>query len=145
MTTPQQIAEAFSGHQFSDAYDHLAADIEWVLIGDATIQGRDQVIQACEQTAAELTETTTEFLRFLTIASTGAVAVDTVARYEGADGTTSVVPRATFTSSTRVLWLPSPRTRPSSTPPNTRRPCSRTRACTADRSTAVHTCSAVMV
>ena len=83
MTTPQQIAEAFSGHQFSDAYDHLAADIEWVLIGDATIQGRDQVIQACEQTAAELTETTTEFLRFLTIAGTGAVAVDTVARYEG--------------------------------------------------------------
>jgi hypothetical protein len=91
MTTPQQIAEAFSGHRFSDAYDHLAADIEWVLIGDATIQGRDQVIQACEQTAAELTETTTEFLRFLTIAGTGAVAVDTVARYEGADGTTSVV------------------------------------------------------
>jgi hypothetical protein len=80
MTTPQQIAEAFSGHQFSDAYDHLAADIQWVLIGGATIQGRDQVIQTCEQTAAELTDTTTEFLRFLTIAGTGAVAVDTVAR-----------------------------------------------------------------
>jgi hypothetical protein len=91
MTTPQQIAEAFSGHQFSDAYDHLAADIQWVLIGGATIQGRDQVIQTCEQTAAELTDTTTEFLRFLTIAGTGAVAVDTVARYEEADGTTSVV------------------------------------------------------
>jgi hypothetical protein len=45
----------------------------------------------CEQTAAELTETTTEFLRFLTIAGTGAVAVDTVARYEAANGTTSVV------------------------------------------------------
>ena len=91
MTTPQQIAEAFSGHRFSDAYDHLAADIQWVLIGSATIQGRDQVIQTCEQTAAELTDTTTEFLRFLTIAGTGAVAVDTVARYVGADGTTSVV------------------------------------------------------
>jgi len=91
MTSPQQIAEAFSGHRFSDAYDHLAADIQWVLIGGETIQGRDQVIRACEQTAAELTETTTEFLRFLTIAGTGAVAVDAVARYVGADGTTSVV------------------------------------------------------
>jgi hypothetical protein len=91
MTTPQQIAEAFSGHRFSDAFDHLAADIQWVLIGGETIQGRDQVIQACEQTAAELTDTTTEFLRFLTIAGTGAVAVDTVARYEEADGMTSVV------------------------------------------------------
>ena len=91
MTSPQQIAEAFSGHRFSDAYDHLAADIQWVLIGGETIQGRDQVIQTCEQTAAELTETTTEFLRFLTIAGTDAVAVDAVARYVGADGTTSVV------------------------------------------------------
>ena len=91
MTSSQQIAEAFSGHRFSDTYDHLAADIRWVLIGGETIQGRDQVIQTCEQTAAELTETTTEFLRFLAIAGTGAVAVDAVARYVGADGTTSVV------------------------------------------------------
>ena len=91
LTTPQQIAEALSGHRFSDRYDHLAADIQWVLIGDAIIQGRDQVIQTCEQTAAELTDTTTEFLRCLTIAGTGAVAVDTVARYEGADGTTTIV------------------------------------------------------
>lgn len=66
MTTPQQIAEVFSGHRFSDTYDHLAADIQWVLIGDATIQGRDQVIQTCEQTVAELAGTTTDFLRFLT-------------------------------------------------------------------------------
>ena len=91
MTSSQQIAEAFSGHRFSDAYDHLAADIQWVLIGGETIQGRDQVIQTCEQTAAELTETTTEFLRFLSIAGTGAVAVDAVARYVGADETTSVI------------------------------------------------------
>jgi hypothetical protein len=91
MTTPQQIAEAFSGHRFSEAYDHLATDVRWVLIGGETLQGRDSVIEACEQTAAELAHSKNEFLRFLTIAGADAVAVDAVGRYVAADGTTSVV------------------------------------------------------
>jgi hypothetical protein len=91
MTTPQQIAEAFSGHRFGDAYDHLARRYPMGSHRRRNHPRPRSSHQACEQTAAELSDATTEFLRFLTIAGTGVVAVDTVARYEGADGTTSVV------------------------------------------------------
>jgi hypothetical protein len=91
MSTQHEIAEAFSGHRFSEAYDHLAPDIRWVLIGAETISGRDGVIGACQHTLSELADTRTDFSRFLTIAGTDAVAVDSVAAYTGPDGTTVVV------------------------------------------------------
>ena len=91
MPTPREIGQAFSGHRFSETYDHLAPDIRWVLIGADPILGRENVIAACEATLAELSDTSTEFLRFLAIADTAAVAVDTVSRYLAADGSTSTV------------------------------------------------------
>ena len=62
-----------------------------MLVGAETIFGRDEVIGACQHTLSELVDTTTEFSRFFTIAGTDAVAVDAVAAYTGADGTTVVV------------------------------------------------------
>jgi ketosteroid isomerase-like protein len=91
MTTPRQIAEAFSGHRFKETYGHLAPDVQWILVGSETIDGRDRVIDTCEQTLAELADTATDFLRFLTIADEQTVAVDTVGRYRSVDGETSIV------------------------------------------------------
>lgn len=91
MTTPRQIAEAFSGHRFSEAYDHLAPDIRWILIGGETLSGRERVIEACEQTLTELADTTSNFSRFLAIADDDAVAVDTISRYTAPDGTSTTV------------------------------------------------------
>jgi limonene-1,2-epoxide hydrolase len=65
MKTPTQIAEAFSGHRFREADDSLAPDVRWVLVGGDTIDGRDRVIDNCEQTLAALADTDTEFLRFV--------------------------------------------------------------------------------
>jgi len=31
----QQIAETFSGHRFTDTYDHLGANVRWVLPGQS--------------------------------------------------------------------------------------------------------------
>lgn len=91
MTTIEDIAEAFSGHRFADAAAHLAVDARWVLVGETTIEGRDAIVAACENTAAELAGTTTTFTRFLSVADAHTVAVDAVARYVDAKGRTSVV------------------------------------------------------
>lgn len=33
MVSPRLIAEAFSGHRFAEAYEHLADDVVWVMPG----------------------------------------------------------------------------------------------------------------
>jgi ketosteroid isomerase-like protein len=93
--TPAQsavdIASAFSGHRFADAYAGLSEHVRWVAFGVATTIGRDAVIDLCETTLRELADTRTEFLRFLVIDGGEAVAVDSVARYvEGSGATTTV-------------------------------------------------------
>jgi hypothetical protein len=66
----------------------LAPDVRWILVGGETIDGREGVIDTCEQTLAELANATTDFLRFVTIADQEAVAVDAIGRYRSADGET---------------------------------------------------------
>jgi limonene-1,2-epoxide hydrolase len=90
-TNIQQIAEAFSSHRFTEAAPHLAANVRWIAVGQSTLEGRDAVVKACEDTAAELAAVKTEFTRFLSVAGTDAVAVDAIARYHEAGGTVSMV------------------------------------------------------
>jgi ketosteroid isomerase-like protein len=93
MTSPRETAEAFSGHRFHDAYAALSPDVRWTAVGEGVVTGRQAVVDACEATLAELATTTTDFSRFVVVADPdgNAVAVDVVARYVDADGTTSVV------------------------------------------------------
>lgn len=88
----EQIARAFSGHRFEEAYPHLAEDVRWVLPGASTLHGKQAVVEACQQTAAGLAAMTTEFPRFVVIAGNDATAaVDVVGVYTDADGRRSVV------------------------------------------------------
>jgi ketosteroid isomerase-like protein len=89
--TITDIAQAFSAHRFDETFPHLAPDARWVLVGEATLDGRDAIIAACANTTAELTGTTTQFTRFLTITGPGAVAVDATGRYTDPAGQTTVV------------------------------------------------------
>jgi ketosteroid isomerase-like protein len=91
MSTPREVAAAFSGHRFRDAYAALAPDVRWVAVGAGELVGRQAVVDACEETLGELSAGTAEFLRFVVIAEGDAVAVDAVGRYTDADGGTSVV------------------------------------------------------
>jgi len=84
-------AEAFSQHRFRETYDHLASDIVWVAVGAASTTGREEVIAACEGTLAELADTSTDFVRFLSVADTQTAVVDSVGRYTDAGGGTSTV------------------------------------------------------
>ena len=85
-STPRRIAEAFSGHRFAEAYPALADDVRWDLVGEATLTGRQAVVDACEATLAGLGEGSAEFLRFVVVAEGDRVAVDTVTRYTDAGG-----------------------------------------------------------
>ena len=91
MSDPRRIAEAFSGHRFADAYPALADDVRWELVGEATLVGRQAVVDACEGTLAELGSGTSEFLRFVVVADGDRVAVDTVTRYTSAAGEVGVI------------------------------------------------------
>lgn len=90
-TSIKEIAEAFSGHRFTETFPHLAPNVQWVSVGQSTLEGRDAVIGACQDTAAELAEVTTDFTRFVSVIGTDAVAIDAVGRYVDSDGQASVV------------------------------------------------------
>ncbi len=76
MSTPREIAEAFSGHRFREVYAALAPEIRWIAVGEGALTGRDAVVEACEATLSELASGTAEFTRFVVIAGADAAAVD---------------------------------------------------------------------
>jgi ketosteroid isomerase-like protein len=93
--TTKQIAEAFSGHRFAEAYDHLAADVRWLLQGQTTIAGKSAVVEACNASAAEMAKlASAEFSRFVSVADDRVAAVDAIGRYVSPDGSVSIVSSA---------------------------------------------------
>lgn len=91
----RQLAEAFSGHRFDEVYDHLAEDVRWSLPGRAPIEGKPDVVAACESAAAEFRRLAgTDLLRFVSVAEERRAAVDAVVRYRSTDGGVSVVASA---------------------------------------------------
>lgn len=91
LATPEAVAEAFSSHRFEEALPHLADDIVWSVIGDEPVLGRDAVEKLCRQSAADLSDVTTEFQRFRTVVGGDSVVVDSLARYTEVGGDVSVV------------------------------------------------------
>ncbi len=90
MTTPREVAEAFSRHRFRDVYAALAPDVVWTAVGARRSVGRQAVVDTCEQTLAALASTCVEFTRFVLVADGDTAAVDTVARYTDGGGTSVV-------------------------------------------------------
>jgi hypothetical protein len=87
----EEIARAISGHQFRDAYPHLADDVSWTQVGEHRLEGRDAFIAACDTSAKYLQGVSTAFRQFRVLAARDVVVIDSVAEYAGADGSTSVV------------------------------------------------------
>ena len=50
----EDVARAFSSHDFAAATPSLAADVEWRLIGGQILRGRDAVLAAIGETEAYL-------------------------------------------------------------------------------------------
>jgi hypothetical protein len=81
--TSQQIAEAFSRHDFEASYAYLAEDIRWNIVGERQVEGKEDVISVCRESAAYLTGLTTNFGKFRSIVTDDCVVIDSVAEYIG--------------------------------------------------------------
>lgn len=88
--TTVEIARAFSGHRFDEAFPYLADDVRWIVPGQMVLVGRQAVIDACRSTVADLADTETTFTRFVSVASGDVAVVDAVGRYRDDSGVTGV-------------------------------------------------------
>lgn len=79
--TNDQIAEAFSRHDFQRVYDHLSDTIVWEIVGGERLAGREKVIEACESSAHYLATVSTRFLKFRVLPAGDCVVVDSTAEY----------------------------------------------------------------
>ena len=89
--TSEQIAEAFSRHDFEASYPYLADDIRWNIVGERLVEGKENVISVCRESAEYLTGVTTDFRRFRKVITDGCVVVDSVAEYTEKEGERSRV------------------------------------------------------
>ena len=88
---PEELAGAISGHRFDEAIPYLSEAVEWDLVGEAVLAGRNAVIDALRKTAAGLAGVRTDFTRFAVVAQADAAVVDSVAEYTDAEGGRTVV------------------------------------------------------
>ena len=90
MTTHEDVARAFSGHRFEEAFAHLHDEVRWILVGQAVITGRQAVEEACRATAGHLSGVTTTVTRLVSVAGPDIAVVDVAAGYAGPHGLTGV-------------------------------------------------------
>lgn len=79
--TQTQIAEAFSNHEFERTYPYFLDTIQWHLIGNERLDGKEAVVNACQQSADYLAGVTTRFSKFTVIVGTDCVVIDSTADY----------------------------------------------------------------
>ena len=79
--TITEIAEAFSRHQFELTYPYLLDSIQWNVVGNQQIEGKQDVINSCQQSANYLAGVRTTFHKFVLITNGSHVVIDCSAEY----------------------------------------------------------------
>ena len=81
--TQEEIARAFSNGRFELTYPFLADDAKWTIIGEGEneFEGKQAIIDNCEQTAAYFKSVTTKFETLNCIADVNRVAVNGTAAF----------------------------------------------------------------
>ena len=87
----EEIARAFSGHQFEAAYPYLDDDVTWLVVGGRELTGKESVQAECEESASYLAGVTTDFRRFRALVGVDWVVIDSLAEYTDPKGEVSVV------------------------------------------------------
>lgn len=84
--TSEQLAVAFSRHDFETVQPHMAADIQWIIVAGETLSGRDRVMARCRQSVASLAKVSTKFKRFRVFLAGEHIVVDSEAEYTDPGG-----------------------------------------------------------
>ncbi|KYG75383.1 nuclear transport factor 2 family protein [Roseivirga echinicomitans] len=79
----KDIATAFSKGEFSSVYDKLADDIEWNIVGESLLKGKEEVIAYCEKTAQYFSEVSTDFRLKSIVAENNHVMINGTAEFIG--------------------------------------------------------------
>lgn len=74
--TKKQIAELFSGGQFEMTFPHLSENIKWDIFGEKKLQGKQAVVEHCEQTAQYFNSVTTDFRTYNIIEDANKIAIN---------------------------------------------------------------------
>ena len=79
--TTKEIAEAFSTGNFDLTFPYLADNIQWTVIGDNFTEGKQAVIDQCNQIANYFKSLTTDFKLINTITDKDRVAINGTAEF----------------------------------------------------------------
>jgi hypothetical protein len=79
--TIEEIATAFSGHEFAAAYPYLLDNIQWTVVGGKPLNGKGKVIATCAGMAKELSQVTTAFIKWKVVVANSCVVIDSKAEY----------------------------------------------------------------
>jgi hypothetical protein len=83
--TIKEIATAFSGGQFQITFQYLSENVNWNVVGDKIIDGKESVIDFCNQTAKYFSEVTTDFKVGNIVVGDNSVAIDGKAVFKNKD------------------------------------------------------------
>ncbi|GEO11062.1 nuclear transport factor 2 family protein [Segetibacter aerophilus] len=85
----KEIGERFSKGNFSFCYDYFAENIEWKIIGNTTVRGKEDVIAYCDKMSAEIGSDT--LINSNTIFENNQIAIEGNCRFVGPDGKPSEI------------------------------------------------------
>jgi len=77
----KQIALDFSGGKFEPTYPYLADDVSFNMVGEKLINGKDEVIAFCNQTAQYFTTVATKFTLDNVITDGDCIAINGTAEF----------------------------------------------------------------
>lgn len=74
--TPKQIAAAFSNGNFELTFPYLADNVQWTVVGEDDFDGKQTVIDNCNQIASYFKSVTTHFKTQNVIADNNRIAIN---------------------------------------------------------------------
>jgi ketosteroid isomerase-like protein len=84
-TTNTELGQQFSAGNFTACYDYFASDIQWKVIGNKMLEGKEEVIKFCENMLQESANTT--FKNFNMVVENNSIVVEGNCKFMNEDNT----------------------------------------------------------